>query len=137
MVVLREEGADAPLHRDIEPDRGLVEEEDARTVEERSRHLALHPFPQRQVAHGLVQERRQIEQLDQLVERLAKDRRLEPIDRAVSLERVDHRNVPEQLVALAHHQRDLAQEVAIAPGRDVREDVDLTAGGMQQAPRAS
>ena len=70
-VVLGDERADALLHRHVEADRRLVEEQHLRQVEERADDLDLHPLAEREVPHGLVHEIGDVEQLDQLVPRLA------------------------------------------------------------------
>ena len=66
-VVLGHERADALLHRHVEPDRRLVEEQHLRPVEERADDLDLHPLPEREVAHRLADQVADVEQLDQLV----------------------------------------------------------------------
>ena len=132
-VVLGQEGADAPLHGHVQPDGGLVQEQHLRPVQERHRDLALHPLAQGQIAHRPLQQRRQIEQLGELVQGPPVLRRRHPVDDPVALERVDHRDVPEQLVALAHHQRDAAQEGTLTPGRHVAQHLCPARRGMQQA----
>ena len=46
-VVVLDEGADTLLHRDVEPDRRLVEEEHLRSVQQGGRDLDLHAFAKR------------------------------------------------------------------------------------------
>ena len=99
-VVVGDERPDAFLHRHVEPDRRLVEEQNLRSVEERADDLDLHPLAQRQVAHGLAHEVADVEQLDQLVAHRGEVRAVDAIDRAVELERVERRQVPLQLVAV-------------------------------------
>ena len=67
-VVLRDEGPDAPLHRHVQPDGRLVEEDHLRAMEERRGDLAFHPLAQREVAHRLAQERPEFQKLGKLVE---------------------------------------------------------------------
>ena len=109
-VVLRDEGADAPLHGHVQPDGRLVQEDDGRAVEQGRGDLALHPLAEREVAHGLSQERPELEQGDQLVQGAPVVGRRDAVDGAVELEGVRRRDVPDELVALAHDQRDLPQE---------------------------
>ena len=51
----------------------------------------------------------------------------DPVDRAVELEGVERRQVPLELVPVAHDERDLAQEVTLALRGDVAEDARLPA----------
>ena len=67
-VVLRDEGADAALHGDVEADRRLVEEEHLRVVQQRAGDLALHPLAEAEVAHRLAQQLAELQQIDQLVQ---------------------------------------------------------------------
>ena len=57
----------------------------------------------------------------------------QPVDRAVQLERVERRQVPLELVAVAHHERHPAQVLALAPRRDVAEHAALAGGRVEQA----
>ena len=66
-VVLGDERPDPLLHRDVEPDRRLVEEQDLRPMEQRAGDLDLHPLAERQVANRLADEVAEVEQLDELV----------------------------------------------------------------------
>ena len=56
----------------------------------------------------------------------------QPIDRPDQLERVERRQVPLELVAVAHDHRDPAQERGLAPGRDVTQDDGLAAGRVEE-----
>ena len=68
-VVLGDERADPLLHRHVEPDRRLVEEEHLRPVQQRADDLDLHPLAERELPHRLAHEIADVEQLDQLVAR--------------------------------------------------------------------
>ena len=125
--------ADALLHRHVEPDRRLVEEQHLRQVQQRADHFHLHPLAQRQIPHGLTHEILDVEQVDQLVARLEEILAAQAVDRAVELERVERREIPLQLVAIPHHERDLAQVVLLAPGRDVSEHPPLARRGVEEA----
>jgi len=50
--VLAQEVPDYALRDHIQTDRGLIQEQDARLVEEGCNQLALHPFAQRELADG-------------------------------------------------------------------------------------
>jgi hypothetical protein len=102
-------------------------------VQQRARDLALHALAERQIAHGLAHEVAQVEQVDELVHALAVLRRRHLEDRAVELERIEHRDVPGQLVALAHDERHLAEECRFASPRHVAQDGHLARRREQQA----
>ena len=70
-VVLGDERADAALHRDVQADGRLVEEDHPGPVQQRGGHLAFHPLAQGKVAHRLREQRLQVQQCDKLVERPA------------------------------------------------------------------
>ena len=75
LVVLGDERADALLHRHVEADRRLVEEQHLRPVQQRAGDLHLHPLAERQVADRLVDQVADVEQLDEVVARLCGTRR--------------------------------------------------------------
>ena len=54
LVVAADELAHGDLHRDVEPDGRLVEEEHLRPVEQRGGELALHPLAERELARRLA-----------------------------------------------------------------------------------
>src|SRR5204862_5473197 len=58
---------------------------------------------------------------------------LEPVDRAVELERVERGDVPLQLVAVPHHHRHPAQVLALAARRNVSQDARLPARRIEEA----
>ena len=132
LPVLGDERADALLHRDVEAERRLVEEQHGRPVEERADDLDLHPLAQRELPNRLAHEVADLEQLDQLVPRLEELLARDAVDRAVELERVERRQVPLELVAVAHDQRDAAQEVALALRGHVAEHARLAGGDVEQ-----
>src|SRR5882672_9797221 len=133
LVVGAHETPDDGLHRDVEPDGGLVEEEDLRAVEQGYRQLALHPLAQRELPGGLAEERAQVEQLRELrhggIVLLAWD----VVDGAVEQEGLGGRQVPEELLLLAHHQRDLLEEAALALFRREAGDGHSPLGRVQEA----
>ena len=131
-VVLGDERADPLLHRHVEPDRRLVEEEHLRPVQQRADHLDLHPLAEREVPHRLADEVADVEQLDQLVAQRRELGTRDPVDRPVQLERVERGQVPLELVAVAHHERDPAEEVALALRGDVAEHARLAGGRVEQ-----
>ena len=101
-------------------------------MQQRDGQLALHPLAQRELPRRLAQERRQVQKLGELghgrVVLLAGN----IVDGAVEQERFGRRQVPEKLLLLSHHQRDLLEEPAGAlPGDEARHR-DPTFGGMQE-----
>ena len=116
LVVRADEAAHRRLHRHVEPDRRLVEEEHLRAVEERGGELALHPLAERELAGGLAEERRDREELDELVQRSPVLFARDVVDRAIELERLRRRQVPEELLLLPRHEHDRAQEARSAGG---------------------
>ena len=102
-------------------------------MQQRADDLHLHPLAEREVAHRLADEVADVEQLDQLVAQRREVGARDPVDRPVQLERVERGQVPLELVAVAHHERDPAEEVALAPGRHVAEDAGLARGRVEQA----
>ncbi len=101
-------------------------------MQQRADHLDLHPLAEREVPHRLADEVVDVEQFDQLV---AKRRELgtrDPVDRPVQLVRVERRQVPLELVAVAHHERDPAEEVALALRGDVPEHARLAGRRVEE-----
>ena len=131
-IVVVDEAPDAALHGHVETDCGFIQEEHLRAMQEGGRDLAFHPFSQRQVSDRFWQKRLQLEQSRQFIERLAVVPAGDPIDRPIAFQRVDHRDVPDQLVSLSHHERNLAEERLLAPVRDMTQDVGRAAGGVEQ-----
>ena len=132
-VVLRDERADPFLHRDVEAQGRLVEEEDGRAVEERPDDLHLHPLSEGQVTDRLVDEGAQVEQVDELVARAAELVARKAVDGADQVERVECRQVPLELVAVAHDHRDPAQKRRLAARRHVPQDAGLAGGRVKEA----
>jgi hypothetical protein len=132
-VVLGDERADPPLHRHVQADCGLVEEEDLRAVNERAHDFDLHALAEREVPHRLADEVADVEQLDQLVAQLREVGPGNSEDRAIQFERVERGQIPLQLVAVPHHERDLSQVVALALGGDVSEHQCVAGGRIEQS----
>ena len=131
-VVLRDEAADADLHRNVESDGRLVEERDTRRVDESGGELDFHALAEREVPHRLVDEVLELEQFCELTDGRAELRLGDPIDLLEYPEAVGGGNVPDQLRAVAHEESHAFQiGVLSAPG-DVPEDLCLTAGRVQQ-----
>jgi len=67
---------------DVEADRRLVEIEDLWVVQQRRGDVSPHPLAKRQLAHGDVEQRLQVEQLDELLEVGPVSRAVHPVDAA-------------------------------------------------------
>ena len=102
-------------------------------MQQRADDLHLHALAQRKVAHRLIHERLQFQQLDEFVARALEIGHRDLVDRPVELERVQCRNVPLQLIAIAHYQRDLLEELLFALFGDVSQHPHFAAGGVEQA----
>src|SRR5207244_2091899 len=96
-VVLRNETADAHLHRDVEPDRRLVQKCDARRVDEARSELDLHALAEGEVAHGLVNELLQLEELGKLVHGRSELSLRDPVDLLKNTEAIGGGDVPHEL----------------------------------------
>ena len=55
----------------------------------------------------------------------------------IAFKGVDYGDVPQELVAIAHYQGDLAEEIALPFERLKTEDSTLSTGGVQEAQKAS
>ena len=70
-VVFSDESADASLHGDVQADGRLVQEQDARGVQQGSHDLHLHALAQREIAHRFGHQVFKLEHLDEFVARAA------------------------------------------------------------------
>ena len=109
------------LGDEVQPDRGLIEVEDGRLVQERRREVAPHPLAQRQLSHRGIHERPEVEQFRRLVEVVAKAVRRHLVHVLEQLQRLGERQVPPELGALAEDHTDLLGELAaLAPTACIR-----------------
>ena len=116
-VDLRKEFAHGRARHHVEPDRGLVEEDDVRLVQERRGQLAAHALPQRELPHGCCQERPEIEGLRKPIEARSMALGRHAVDVPQQVERVGERQVPPELRALAEDDADPACELDPLPRR--------------------
>ena len=133
VVVGGDELADALLHGDVQADGGLVQEEHAGPVQQAGRKLDLHALAERKLADGLGEEIAEVQQFSQQVDGALVDGVVDAEHGLVDQEGVDGRQVPEQLLALAHDEGDSGEEVGAAVPGGEAEDVHLAVGGVQQA----
>jgi hypothetical protein len=124
LVIGADEVAHGGLHGHVEADGRLVEEQDLGPVDEGRRQLALHTLAHGELPRGRVDEPRQIQQRDQLVDGGLELRPRHLVDGAVELEGLGGRQVPDELLLLARHQHDRRQERHVARARHVAEDLD-------------
>jgi len=59
---------DPALHRDVEADRGFIQEQNAGTVKECGGDFALHPLAERKVADGFLKKLAEVEQFGKFVD---------------------------------------------------------------------
>ena len=112
-----EETVDGVLGNDVEADRGLVQKQHLRLVQERGDQFQLHPLAQREFADRLEHELAHAEQVDQFVPGAFEAGGLDPVDLLVEPEALGGGQVPPELVALAHHEGEPPPEVVGAfPG---------------------
>ena len=115
-AVFAEECADRLLRLEIEAERGLVEKEHLGLMQQRRRELALHPLAERELAHGLVDEIAEHEELDELRASLRIVGERHAVYRAIEPERLLGRQIPEQLLLVAEHEGDaLAKWIPAGP----------------------
>jgi 2-polyprenyl-6-methoxyphenol hydroxylase-like FAD-dependent oxidoreductase len=123
----REELAHAGLGDDVEPDRGLVQEEDLRVVQHRRGQLAAHSLSEGQLTNGRVEEGPELEQLRERIEVRAPAPERNAVDVAQQLERVTKRQVPPELYSLPEDDTDPASQLNPSARR-------LEAGDRNPAP---
>jgi len=132
-IVFGDEVADAHLHRHVQPDGWLVEKQHFGAMEQRGRQLALHALAQRQLAHLLLEQRLQAEQIVEFFQRRLVLRLGDVVDGLVDEKGLDGRKVPQQLLLLAHDQRELFEVSGLALVRREAHHRRHAAGGVEQA----
>jgi len=132
LVVRADELADGDLHRHVEPDGRLVEEQRGRAMQQRGGQLALHALAERELPGRLGRQVGEIEQLVELRHRLVELGARHVEQGAVERVGLRRRQVPQELVLLSHDQRDPLQERGLAPARLEAGDRDLARGGVKQ-----
>jgi len=124
--------ANTPLHRHVKANRWLVEKEHARAVQQRAGDLDFHPFAQRKIAHRLLDQPLQIKQFDKFIACAPVVRLGNTINGAIQLERIQGRQIPLELVAIAHNQRNLTQKILLAPRWRMAQNTRHAAGRIEQ-----
>ena len=118
---------------DVEPDRRLVQEQDARIVQQRGDQFALHPLAQAQLAHRHVELLTEIEQLDELAEVVSMPIVVGAVDVVEQIEALDQRQVPPQLAPLPEHDPDAPSERDASAHRHKPGDLDVAGRRRQDA----
>jgi hypothetical protein len=130
LAVLEDEVADRTLRAQIEADRGLVEEDDARRVEQRRDELHLHAPAEGEAAQLDVELLFDVENGGEVVEGRLVGLVGDAVDLLEKQESVGGGEVPPELRFLAHDEGDLAPEAVVAlPGR-VAEHARLAPAGV-------
>jgi hypothetical protein len=132
-VDLLEKLADVRLRDDVEADRRLVEEEERRPVQQRRREVAPHALAERELAHRLMEIRLDPEDAVEARHPLGVFRVGNPVDLLQQLERLDDRDVPPELGALAEDDSDRSHVFRAVPVRNVTVADDLSGRRGQDA----
>src|SRR4051812_20422873 len=120
-----DEVPDAVLHRDVEPDRRLVEVEDLRVVQQRGGQVGTHALAEREAARDRGEDLLQLEELREVGNPLAIDVLGDIEDVAQEGQRLAHGDVPPELRALAEDDADVARVLDPLAMRDEAGDLDL------------
>ena len=102
-------------------------------MQQGGRQLALHPLAEREFADLFAQERAELEQLVEFLERRRVLRLRNFVDGLVDQKGLDRGQVPQELLLLAHHQGEAAQVGRLAPVGGVAQDRSRPAGRVEQA----
>ena len=114
----------------VQADRRLVEKEDLGTVEQGGDELHLHPLAERKFANRPAQQAMDVEHLGQAIAGLLELLRIDVINMLMQPERLGGRQVPPELVLLAHHQGETAAIGVFAfPGHVADHRSRATGGG--------
>ena len=117
----------------VQADRRLVEEQDLRAVQQGGDEFHLHPLAQRQFADRPAQQAMDVEHLGQAVAGFLELLRVDVIDMLVQPKRLGGRQVPPELVFLAHHQGEAAAVGVFAFPGHVAHHRRRAAGGGEHA----
>ena len=118
-----EETVDGVLGDDVEADRGLVQKQHLRLMQERGDQFQLHSLAEREFANRLEHELAHAEQVDQFVPGAFEAGGLDPVDLLVESKTLGGGQIPPELVALAHHEGEPPPEIVGPLPGHVAEDV--------------
>ena len=97
---LSEQEVPQPLLADhVQPDGRLVQDEQPRPVNQGGRHLAAHPFTERELAYWNVEQPDETQAVNQLLGSGGGVKSRHPVDRSQNAKGVPQRKVPPQLAA--------------------------------------
>ncbi len=109
-----DEFADRVLALDVKANRGLVQVDDAGTVQERRRQLAAHALAETQGPHRLPHQLIEPQQIGQLPQPRLVVRLAQAVDLAQQRKGIDGRQVPQQVRPLAEQHANVARVVDAA-----------------------
>jgi len=147
-LVMAEEALHGVLGHHVQPDRRFVQEQDLGRVEQGGDQFHFHALAQRQLADRLAEQVAHAEHGGKLIAGPLEAGGLDAVDLLVQAERLGGRQVPPELVLLAHHQGEpppvgvfaLPGEVAEDAGRPRRRGnhagKELERGGLACPVRA-
>ncbi len=133
LVEADEQLAEALLGDEVEPDRGLVEEEDVGLVEQTCRELAPHALTEGEPADRGVEQVGRIQQIAELADAPSQRGVVDPEDGGEHPEGLAGRQFRPELRALPEQRADAAgQDLPLLP-RDESEHPDIAARGVEDA----
>ena len=134
LLVVLQEVLDVVLGDHVQADRRLVEEQHLGRVQQGGDQFHLHPLAQRQLADRLRRAGRRTPSSSVSSSRRPLElRRLDAVDLLVQAERLGGRQVPPELVLLAHHQGEAAAIGVLALPGHVAQHPGRAAGGSDHA----
>ncbi len=133
LVQLLDEAADALLGQDVEPDGRLVQIENPRLIQHRRGEIAAHALAEAELTHRCVDKEVESEHVNEPTHVPRVQLVGHPVHLFDQLERLDQRQIPPELRALAEDDADVQRVVlAIAPG-DESPDHDLAGRGHKDS----
>ena len=133
LVVTLHEVTHGRLHRDVEADGGLVEEEHLGPVDERRAELAFHALAERERPRGPLHDLLDLEELGELADGGFELGARHVVHGAIELEGLARRQVPQELLLLTEDEHDLLQKRVFSLPRLVPVDAHLAARRMEEA----
>ena len=121
------------LGDDVESDGRLVEEENARPVQQGRRQITAHPLPQGELANRLVQEFSDSQQLVEEGHLVAKELLVHLVNLLEQVERFDDGQIPPELGSLSENDADVTRVTLPVPIGNKTPNDDFTGGRCQDA----
>ena len=123
---------DRLLGNNIQPDRGLIQKQNFRLMQQRCDQLQLHAFAQGELADIDVQLVLHHQQFRQFADGALKPVVRNAVDFSVQLQRLACRQIPPKLIFLAQQQRELASIFIVPFPRRIAQNLGRAAGGIYQ-----